>query len=92
MDMGVKPVFKLTTADGRTIRTTGNHPYLVKGQGSRVKEDREMIARQRLEKLEKEFALAKGEFSAEREFAEPKYLRETRNEKGRKGTFLFFNT
>ncbi|MEK6706458.1 MAG: hypothetical protein AABZ06_11790, partial [Bdellovibrionota bacterium] len=30
LDMGVKPVFKLTTEDGRTIRTTGNHPYLVK--------------------------------------------------------------
>ena len=28
LDMGVKPVFKLTTEDGRTIRTTGNHPYL----------------------------------------------------------------
>jgi len=30
LDMGVKPVFKLTTEDGRTIRTTGNHPYLKK--------------------------------------------------------------
>ncbi|MEK7506917.1 MAG: NYN domain-containing protein, partial [Patescibacteria group bacterium] len=30
MDMGVKPIFKLTTASGRTIRTTGNHPYLVR--------------------------------------------------------------
>ncbi|PIS22235.1 hypothetical protein COT50_03035, partial [candidate division WWE3 bacterium CG08_land_8_20_14_0_20_41_10] len=30
LDMGVKPVFKLTTEDGRSIRTTGNHPYLVK--------------------------------------------------------------
>ncbi|PIW68831.1 MAG: hypothetical protein COW10_00410, partial [Candidatus Omnitrophica bacterium CG12_big_fil_rev_8_21_14_0_65_42_8] len=28
--MGVKPVFKLTTASGRFIKTTGNHPYLVK--------------------------------------------------------------
>ena len=26
--MGVKPVFRLTTASGKTIRTTGNHPYL----------------------------------------------------------------
>jgi len=32
LDMGVKPVFKMTTADGRTIRTTGNHPYLVQHQ------------------------------------------------------------
>ncbi|TSC94215.1 MAG: Uncharacterized protein CEN87_566, partial [Parcubacteria group bacterium Licking1014_1] len=30
MDMGVKPIYKLTTASGKTIRTTGNHPYLVK--------------------------------------------------------------
>ncbi|KKW09488.1 MAG: hypothetical protein UY44_C0001G0053 [Candidatus Kaiserbacteria bacterium GW2011_GWA2_49_19] len=29
MDMGTKPIFKLTTASGKTIRTTGNHPYLV---------------------------------------------------------------
>jgi len=28
--MGVKPVFKLTTESGKTIRTTANHPYLVK--------------------------------------------------------------
>ncbi|MBI3267372.1 MAG: hypothetical protein HYZ67_10065, partial [Chlamydiae bacterium] len=28
MDMGVKPVFRLTTASGRSIRTTANHPYL----------------------------------------------------------------
>ncbi|MBI3289762.1 hypothetical protein HYZ78_00010, partial [Candidatus Microgenomates bacterium] len=30
LDMGVKPVFKLKTAGGKEIRTTGNHPYLVK--------------------------------------------------------------
>jgi hypothetical protein len=29
LDMGVKPVFKLTTASGRSIKTTANHPYLV---------------------------------------------------------------
>lgn len=28
--MGIKPVFKLTTASGRFIKTTGNHPYLAK--------------------------------------------------------------
>ena len=28
LDMGVKPVYRLTTASGRTIRTTGTHPYL----------------------------------------------------------------
>ena len=30
MDMGVKEIYKLKTADGREIKTTGNHPYLVK--------------------------------------------------------------
>ncbi|MDO8592223.1 MAG: NYN domain-containing protein, partial [bacterium] len=30
MDMGVKPIYKITTASGKSIRTTGNHPYLVK--------------------------------------------------------------
>ena len=30
LDKGVQTVFKLTTESGRTIRTTGNHPYLVK--------------------------------------------------------------
>jgi len=30
LNMGIKPVYKLTTEDGKTIRTTGNHPYLVK--------------------------------------------------------------
>ena len=28
LDKGVQPVFKLTTESGRSIRTTGNHPYL----------------------------------------------------------------
>ncbi|HEY4495732.1 MAG TPA: NYN domain-containing protein, partial [Candidatus Paceibacterota bacterium] len=28
--MGTKPIFKLTTASGKTIRTTGNHPYFVR--------------------------------------------------------------
>ncbi|MFH1280019.1 MAG: hypothetical protein ABII08_00220, partial [Candidatus Beckwithbacteria bacterium] len=30
LNMGVQPVYKLTTEDGKTITTTGNHPYLVK--------------------------------------------------------------
>src|SRR3990167_3746867 len=29
MFMGVKPIFKITTASGKTIRTTAEHPYLV---------------------------------------------------------------
>jgi len=31
--MGVKPVYRLTTASGRSITTTANHPYLVRVQG-----------------------------------------------------------
>ncbi|MBM3253992.1 MAG: GNAT family N-acetyltransferase, partial [Candidatus Omnitrophica bacterium] len=36
LDMGVKPVYRLTTASGRSIKTTINHPYLVKVQGKEV--------------------------------------------------------
>ncbi|MBU2578336.1 NYN domain-containing protein, partial [Patescibacteria group bacterium] len=36
LDMGVQPVYKLTTEDGRTIRTTGNHPYLTKDGWKKV--------------------------------------------------------
>jgi len=32
LDMGVKPVYRLTTASGRSIKTTANHPYLVRNQ------------------------------------------------------------
>lgn len=35
LDMGVKPVYKLTTASGRSIKTTANHPYLVRVEGER---------------------------------------------------------
>jgi len=34
LDMGVRPIYRITTEDGRTIKTTGNHPYLVKGSSS----------------------------------------------------------
>ncbi|MBL7078032.1 MerR family DNA-binding transcriptional regulator, partial [Candidatus Shapirobacteria bacterium] len=37
LDMGVQPVYKLTTEDGRTIRTTGNHPYLTKLKAQSLK-------------------------------------------------------
>ncbi|MEK7069668.1 MAG: NYN domain-containing protein, partial [Patescibacteria group bacterium] len=30
MDMGVKKIYKLTTASGKVIRTTAEHPYLIK--------------------------------------------------------------
>ncbi len=38
LDMGVKPVFRLKTASGRTIRTTGNHPYLTRSGWRRIVE------------------------------------------------------
>ena len=33
--MGVKDIFKITTAGGKTIRTTGNHPYYVRESSTR---------------------------------------------------------
>jgi len=32
MNMGIKEIYKLTTQSGRFIRTTGNHPYFVRGR------------------------------------------------------------
>ena len=43
LDMGVKPVFRLTTGDGRSIKTTGNHPYLTKDGWRKVVELQEGI-------------------------------------------------
>ncbi|MBI2591269.1 MAG: tail fiber domain-containing protein [Candidatus Brennerbacteria bacterium] len=38
LDMGVKPIYKLITEDGKNIRTTGNHPYLaIKNKKSALK-------------------------------------------------------
>ena len=34
MDKGIKTTFKLMTADGKSIRTTAEHPYLVQESGS----------------------------------------------------------
>jgi len=36
MDMGVKPIYKLTVASGKNIRTTGNHPYYVRKEKTRI--------------------------------------------------------
>jgi hypothetical protein len=35
LDMGVKPIYKIETEDGKTIKTTGNHPYLVRNSFQR---------------------------------------------------------
>jgi len=39
MDMGVKPIYKLTTESGKSIRTTENHPYLAYRQAGLTKDD-----------------------------------------------------
>ena len=72
MDMGVKDIYKLTTASGKTIRTTGVRPYLVKGP---VKEtDRAATAQQRAAEASGQKAVAPEELSEEREFAGIKKL------------------
>ncbi|OHA15608.1 MAG: hypothetical protein A3B08_03440 [Candidatus Taylorbacteria bacterium RIFCSPLOWO2_01_FULL_43_44] len=38
--MGVKPIFKLTTQSGKTIRTTGNHPYFVREKNSDIPKEK----------------------------------------------------
>ena len=35
LDMGVQPIYKIETEDGKTIKTTGNHPYLVRNSFQR---------------------------------------------------------
>ncbi|MFH1129109.1 MAG: PD-(D/E)XK nuclease family protein, partial [Patescibacteria group bacterium] len=37
MDMGVKEIFEIKTKSGRVIRTTANHPYLIKIQNPKSK-------------------------------------------------------
>jgi len=37
MDMGVRAIYELRTKSGRIIRTTAEHPYLVKTQNPNVK-------------------------------------------------------
>ncbi|MEM5792981.1 MAG: NYN domain-containing protein [Candidatus Aenigmatarchaeota archaeon] len=35
IDMGIKPVYRIVTEDGRSIETTATHPYLVLNPGNR---------------------------------------------------------
>ncbi len=80
-DMGLQPVFELTTQSGRRIQTTGNHPFLVGNGRDRSLQDREDIARRRLEALQ-----ARGvniaDLSESKEFAGPVVIWRT-NEKNR---------
>jgi len=36
LDMGIKPIYQIETEDGKTIRTTGNHPHLVKNSNQKT--------------------------------------------------------
>ncbi len=38
LDMGVKPVYKLTTQSGKSLKTTLNHPYLTRNGWRKLKE------------------------------------------------------
>ena len=68
LDMGVKPVFKLTTKDGKSIKTTGNHPYLVVKQGG---ENREEAAARRIRGLElKQDELDRQSLSGDRDISD----------------------
>ncbi|NCQ56079.1 hypothetical protein GW797_07630, partial [Candidatus Parcubacteria bacterium] len=73
LDMGVKPVFKLTTESGKTIRTTGNHPYLIKKQNY-DQQQRELLAFRRIESLAREYGLDSQDLSADREFSQIRTL------------------
>ncbi len=50
MDMGRKPIYELITESGRSIRTTGNHPYLVKAM--RDNKNRSLFERGLVDTLE----------------------------------------
>ena len=36
LDMGIKTIYEMETEDGKVIRTTGNHPYLVRSQNEEL--------------------------------------------------------
>ncbi|MFA4837788.1 MAG: hypothetical protein WC749_17195, partial [Dehalococcoidia bacterium] len=67
LDMGVKPVFKLTTKDGKSIKTTGNHPYLVVKQGDK---DREEVAARRIRSLESQYGLSGQSLRSDRDVSQ----------------------
>ena len=48
MDMGVKDVYELRTKSGRVIRTTANHPYLVKIKNDKLRISNENMDEKKL--------------------------------------------
>ncbi|MDI6795287.1 MAG: hypothetical protein QME81_20925, partial [bacterium] len=71
LDMGIKPVFKLTTKDGKAIKTTGNHPYLVVKQGGL---DREEVAARRIRSLADEHGVSGQSLRLDRDISQGRAL------------------
>jgi hypothetical protein len=69
LDMGIKPVFKLTTADGRSIKTTGNHPYLAIQTN-----EQQTIQFRTIEGLAKQYGLSPEDLSEDKEFSQIRAL------------------
>jgi len=67
LDMGVKPVFRLTTESGKTIKTTGNHPYLAIRQQYEDKKQKTTIQLRTAESVAREHGLDPESLSKDRE-------------------------
>jgi len=75
LDMGIKPVFKLTTEDGRSIRTTGNHPYLVRLNNQSDQQQKiQQIQLRRLESLARSYGISQEDLSEDKEFSQIRAL------------------
>ncbi|HNR81648.1 MAG TPA: hypothetical protein PKK37_04385, partial [Candidatus Pacearchaeota archaeon] len=71
LDMGVQAVFRLTTSSGKTIRTTGNHPYLAKISSA---EQQQRISLREIGAMEREYGIDKNGLSVDREFSQTKTI------------------
>ncbi len=85
LDMGTKPVFKLTTESGKSIKTTANHPYLALRQedpGSLIldlsnnnqKYEQSSIQLRTAQSVAREYGLSPEELSIEQEFSQVRAL------------------
>jgi len=73
LDMGIQPVFKLTTASGKSIETTGNHPYLIKDQ-SYDQQKRELLAIRKIKSVARKYGVDSGDIQIDREFSGPRAI------------------